>query len=228
LIAKRVGPNTRSLLPPLVFEKELTRDETREPQLQEWLDEIRDVGRGVTTDNFRNIIELRSAIRSALSNLLSREFLVAHGVGKPLSQQDRSEKEKKSIMRRTRCQPVKLGAVDIRRIKLPTHVYRKQGGKIFVKIEGYTNYGFLDLAIFDAEGNDYWEPDKKSWDQVKDRGTLNLDNTKYSSEWEFLIPTDLKSGPCTAFIGSYEDTVGLPTFNRRLTGYAIRKIEIRD
>jgi hypothetical protein len=49
---------------------------------------------------------------------------------------------------------------------------------------------------------------------------------KVKNSWGFPIFSDAKPGEYIAFIGVYLDIYGLPTLNRRLVAYKLKKVKV--
>ena len=98
--------------------------------------------------------------------------------------------------------------------------------KVYAKVKGNGKYIFLTLLLIDPKQNQQWWVDNDSIDLVKNGGKLNLKNSDYENTWHFPIFDDALTGEYTAFLGMYQDTYELPTYNRRLVDFSIKKLKV--
>lgn len=109
------------------------------------------------------------------------------------------------------------------------NILRKgQEHKVSVKVKGNGRYIFLTLLLVDPKHNQQWWVDNDSIDLVKNGGKLELKEFEYENAWHFPIFDDALTGVYTAFLGMYQDTYDLPTMNRRLVDFNIKKLTIVD
>jgi len=188
--------------------------------LESFLNEIKHPKEGITISEFRNVVELQEQFISSLAHLLTRKF--------------------KETFRPKKSQPIELEQIENSRIysdtnlgtglisefSIPNTSSRGEKHTVSAKFEGSTKSGFLDLMIKDSKGKNLWFPDHIGWDPVNDEGKIILNNDSYSNSWDFIIPQSLSVGNSIAFMGFYEDTLSLPTRNRRLISYQIKNITI--
>ena len=104
----------------------------------------------------------------------------------------------------------------------------RRGREHTVKVEVHANGKFLLLTLLleDPDKVQQWWADNDSLDLVRNGGKLNLKNESYKNSWGFPIFSDAKPGEYIAFIGVYQDTYGLPTLNRRLVAYKLKKVKV--
>lgn len=212
----------RPNIPVLLFEKEMYYNEKRDPDLETFLDDVKHGRRNVVVSKYKNAVDLKNKIKDAIIQTLSREYFECR---------ERMRKHPTEIETEypaelaTGKELVKLGFGKIIKFEFPESTGKEQI-RTRVEFQGTVRYGFLDVMIRTSDGIKYWIPDPKSWDGRKDLGTLILEDKTHNSSWVFSLPEHTKSGRSQAFMGMYEDTVDLPTRNRRLVDYKIREFTI--
>lgn len=206
--------------PTLVFIKKLDHnDKPRSPMLESFLKQIQHPIEGITTSKFRDEVELEHHFIFSLAGLLSRKFRSNPEMSISSTQKSTEQLENDSNQN--------LGFGKITKFEIPNTIPRRETNFVSATFEGSAKNGFLDLMIKDSDGKKWtWAPDPGSWDAIRDEGKQDLDDKPYSNKWQFVIPKNLSPGYGTAFMGFYEDTFFLPTRNRRLVSYEIKKILI--
>ncbi|CUR52048.1 protein of unknown function [Nitrosotalea devaniterrae] len=207
----------------LVFQKNVHSTE-RKPELEEFLNKIKDSKTGVVYLKYNNSADLQTAIVHSLSYYVTKKFREAQKLQREENKKAnelRIESEKKiDDIKSKLSRLVKMGKFSIGTqlseqfgkaefiyFKFPSSCEKSKTHLVSAKIKGYTKNGFLDLAIKDPNGNYLWFPDPQSYDATYDNGKLTLENDdEYEARWEFRIPPiDYGSGKFTAIMGLYEN-----------------------
>lgn len=223
-------------IPTLIFEKELL-NERREQKLIDFLNEIKDPKTGLVIATYKNVVELKQEILSALSYTLTKKFRDA----KRLRHKIQDEENKKA--NKTFFDTVQKSKDDSLLNKMKTFPFTarfskqfskakfvnftilstlKKGEKHIVKakIKGSTKDGFLDLAIKDPDGVYHWFPEPQSYDSATDNGKLTFKNNTYERQWEFSLPD--KSGKYLAIMGLYENNYA----NREVVNFELLEFTV--
>jgi len=119
-----------------------------------------------------------------------------------------------------------LATGEIIKFNLPQKLRRGREHRVEVEVHANGKYLFLTLLLENSNKEQQWWADNDSVDLVKNGGKLSLKNESYKNSWGFPIFSDAIPGEYIAFIGLYQDTYGLPTLNRRLVAYQLKKVKV--
>jgi hypothetical protein len=203
----------------LIFVKNVFR---RDPELETFLDEIKNL---ITIRFFDDVIELRKEMKKSIVRCVSRRFLKDKNNGIYLDpSKEVQDQRKMSPVKEGKKIPLATG--NIIDFEIPSTVKTGTENTVSVKVKGKGNYLFLTLAIIDPQKKQNWYADNETVNLTLNAGKMKLDDQEYQKSWKFAIFGDAKLGIYTAFLGFYEDTFDLPSMNRRLIDYEIKKFEV--
>lgn len=217
-------------IPTLIFEKELLDGEQRTQELKDFLNEIKDPKTGLVVDTYRDVVELKEKILSALSYCLTKKFRDAKRLQAKIKEDvdekanetliDTMEKSQNAkLLDKMKDVPFKtrfserFGKSEIVDFRIISTLKKGERHIVRARMQGSTKDGFLDLAIRDPDGAYHWFPEPQSYDSPTDNGKLTFDNSFYEQQWEFTLPD--KSGKYLAIMGIYENNYE----NREMVDY---------
>jgi hypothetical protein len=123
--------------------------------------------------------------------------------------------------------PLGTGEIIDWKLSSPSTMNRAQEYTVSATVKGEGDYFFITLLLVDPDKNQQWFVDNETINLELDTGKLNLEpNKEYSNSWTFPIFADAKVGEYIAFLGLYQDTIDLPTINRRLVDYKQQTIKV--
>jgi hypothetical protein len=226
----RIATSSQKIL--FIFKKYLKESEHIDEELKEFLKEIEDPDRGIVTEYFINIFDLKWKVKKAIMEFLSDYYLTKSAIEidtppKATIVSDDIEyfddtvedtylvpKDGK-IVELTDNELIKFGfnlsnkfhnKVKIKKALLPD-IIKDIDLDIYVEIFGTVSKGFLDLFIRDSENNDLWFPDEGTWDKNNDQGSLELKDSYKSCRWSFKIPDYAKKN-FRIYVLVFEDSDG--------------------
>ena len=149
-------------------------------------------------------------VSSTTKNHIERNFEISHTGKYPIKNMGNYDVfeiiRPLSLGQDSVIQVLELGHGQVVEWKIPQKIVRGESTKIFAKFLGSVDFGFFTLCITDSIGEVRFFEDKSSMDSYLNIGKLHVKNSIYSNEWEFTIPTYMKTGKCKAEIAMYEDT----------------------
>jgi hypothetical protein len=203
-------------IPPLVFRK---KEQGIDDELRQFVDRIKSSSSGNTYTEFDHVVEFQKELKKSIIYLVSRDFR------RPYAYDTKESVKAVKYIEHTTVPT--LGTGKIIKVDLPPMISIGQTGSIHARVEGKSEFSFLDLMLVDSTGKQYWYPNPTDIDQTLDKGIHTLEG-KYEAEWKFEIYQEMKAGSYIAFTGIYEDTYNLPTVNRRLIAYDQQSITIQE
>lgn len=229
---KEFSTARREGMPVLIFIKELRGNDSRNPKLSQFIQDIKHPKNGITYDEYEHVVDMNDKLAKALAGLLSETFREAKKLkeekeGKPIGGE--KEEVKTGISEKTAellGAPNQLGQAAFITFDFPDKVKRGTSTHVSAKVQGTSDRGFLDLLIVDAEGKRKFYPDPKSWNSALDLGQLKLHNEPYASTWEFVFSEKRQSGRYKAIVALYDDTSDLPARNRKVVAYEEKEFEV--
>lgn len=215
----------------LVFQKNVHSSE-RNPELEDFLNKIKDVTTGVVYLKYNNSVDLESAIINSLSYYITKKLRELIRVQTNENKKENDDMLKLLAEHQTNVQLYKkmeafpfmfkfskdFGKKADVEFKIISALKRGERHMVDAKIKGSTENGFLDLSIKDPDGIWLWFPDPRSYDSPSDTGNLSRRDGRYESQWEFSIPN--KGGKYLFLMGLYENNF----VNREVVNYEMQEI----
>jgi hypothetical protein len=216
----------------LIFKKIVRESEPRDPELQEFLTRIQDVKKGMVTEYFSNIFDLRKKVKKALLNLLVEQYLTINSINIEAPRGDSDDRQVIDMDKVAFRSKIKRLSKD-EFVKFNFNMPSKYGDRILISevclspiekskeinikviLTGTISKGFLDLFILDSVNNPLWFPDPNYWDGIKDEGRLTMNNEQKLCEWSVVLPDYLKRTFRT-FILLFEDSDGNTQDKRKI------------
>lgn len=205
----------------LIFKKNVG-DLKRDPDLQNFLDTIQHSRKGLVTEYFSDIFDLRKKVKKAIIGLMSERYLSYTSIDiENLSSEYSQLIDMENIPKRIEIRPLSIEELIKFKFNLPSkfkdsisiqevsisQLNKYNDTNITVYLHGTISKGFISLFIRDSDNNDFWFPDKSHWNIVNDEGELSLSKTYELCKWSFKVP-DYAKEPFRIFVLIFEDSDG--------------------